>query len=528
MATEGLGRSGPGWAHPIVLGLAAMFMATNLWQRVVVFDEGYASYCAWRIAAGELPYRDFQANYSPGSFYMNALAFQLFGTSLITLRAVDLFVRLGLAVGCGLAAWRGGAGAWSWAAFLIGLAFLGTISMFGYAAVPGLALFFAAAHVWDSFTRGPSRKWALAVGFLTGLLFFFRQDFGLYAAAGFAVHGLLLRAVARRPLPFRLVSLAALAATLLSAALFLPAILAVGWHRMLDLLFLEPLQLRSGLYRLPLPVPELIWFSLKAWAATGARAAMDVSQRWAAFFGTLIAIGLALGWSLWGLRRGREGSATVLLYSLLGGLLIRQGLNRADLAHMFPMLLMALACLLPLMRQPGVVWVARPVALLFGLFFLVVPFGDWVAYAQGLRSLPSSRLTRSHGLPVPLDMEAAATRVNEGTLPQERIYVANANMEQGLISATLFYFLADRASASYYEYIRRPLPPPDIEALYAALRDPGTGAVVIWDGLHERWGVSPLDASIRAFSSRGERYGDFVVLFKPRASAAVGGSKGQH
>ncbi|HEY6328092.1 MAG TPA: hypothetical protein VI756_02055, partial [Blastocatellia bacterium] len=48
---------------------------------------GYNLVPSERILAGDVPYRDFLYNYTPGLLWLNALLFRLLGTSLMTARA---------------------------------------------------------------------------------------------------------------------------------------------------------------------------------------------------------------------------------------------------------------------------------------------------------------------------------------------------------------------------------------------------------------------------------------------------------
>src|SRR5438552_5299541 len=54
-------------------------------------DEGIILQGSARILRGEIPYRDFFSFYTPGSYYLYAALFKLFGTSLLVARAALLF-----------------------------------------------------------------------------------------------------------------------------------------------------------------------------------------------------------------------------------------------------------------------------------------------------------------------------------------------------------------------------------------------------------------------------------------------------
>ena len=53
-------------------------------------DEGIILSDADRILRGQVPYRDFFSLYTPGSYFLLALAFKLFGQSLVVARSILL------------------------------------------------------------------------------------------------------------------------------------------------------------------------------------------------------------------------------------------------------------------------------------------------------------------------------------------------------------------------------------------------------------------------------------------------------
>lgn len=78
MARTGLGRP----AERAALGAIAFCLLIELLLiRVGIddLDEGYFAAQAWRVVAGELPYRDFDSLYTPGITYLHAALFGLLG-----------------------------------------------------------------------------------------------------------------------------------------------------------------------------------------------------------------------------------------------------------------------------------------------------------------------------------------------------------------------------------------------------------------------------------------------------------------
>ena len=48
---------------------------------------------AMRVAGGQIPHRDFYANYGPAQFYLLAGLFKLFGESILVERLFDLLIK---------------------------------------------------------------------------------------------------------------------------------------------------------------------------------------------------------------------------------------------------------------------------------------------------------------------------------------------------------------------------------------------------------------------------------------------------
>src|SRR3990167_9778051 len=58
------------------------------------YDEGFILHAAQRVIQGELPYRDFDLIYTPGTVFLTAAAFKIFGESILAGRILSLLVSL--------------------------------------------------------------------------------------------------------------------------------------------------------------------------------------------------------------------------------------------------------------------------------------------------------------------------------------------------------------------------------------------------------------------------------------------------
>ncbi len=132
-------------AIAIFLAVMALFLAMHANRVVSTNDEGILLDAAQRVADGQRPYVDFWAYMTPGSYWLQAVFFKLFGISLLTARLIVIF---DFALQCALVFWLTAKLASVRAGWFATLAFLGF-----QMADPS---FLTAQHRWDSST------WALA------------------------------------------------------------------------------------------------------------------------------------------------------------------------------------------------------------------------------------------------------------------------------------------------------------------------------------------------------------------------------
>lgn len=89
-----LGNSPVRYALVFLVSFIILFLGMN--RGFDLYDEGLILVGAMRVAAGQVPHRDFYANYGPGQFYILAWLFDWFGQSILVERIYDLTLRAGI------------------------------------------------------------------------------------------------------------------------------------------------------------------------------------------------------------------------------------------------------------------------------------------------------------------------------------------------------------------------------------------------------------------------------------------------
>jgi hypothetical protein len=169
--------------------LAAAYMRLGLFIPIDWMDEGQIVYPIWRVAMGEIPYREFQHLYGPSLFFFNGLLFRIFGSDLSVLRYSLLMIKAATCVMVYLAALRISGRTFAAIAYLLcvvmsGLAWV--VSTNPYASFYAMALCLAGllAFLWCE--RRILLGCAVA-GLCFGLAATFKQTAGAFALIALAL-----------------------------------------------------------------------------------------------------------------------------------------------------------------------------------------------------------------------------------------------------------------------------------------------------------------------------------------------------
>jgi hypothetical protein len=339
-----LGASGRLTLFLLVVAFAFLLLA--LQRNVSIYDEGIILVGAMRVANGEIPHRDFYANYGPANFYVLAGLFKLFSPSVLVERLWDTFVRALAATFVFLIVEKCGARRQAYFAYGASLIWFGLFAFYGYSVFPALLFaLISAFFLLHLFQGRPRALMLLAAGASVGLITLFRYEVGF---ATFVTESSVVAAYAltqKHPIKEMVIALVRilLPYSLGFAVVFLP--IAVGYlicAPLSDFVFdmiSFPSQYYVKMRSLPFPTwselaesPEqvAIYLPIGVWAA-----ALIIL-----FHGKAVRRTESLGHT-----EARSTRWIMILFGALSIVFYLKGLVRVSVIHMAPSIILALALL---------------------------------------------------------------------------------------------------------------------------------------------------------------------------------------
>ena len=386
------------WKDAVALGIVAVTLLLPviglLHYQGPPMEEGFMLAFPEQILQGRMPHKDFLHLYGPGSLWVLAGIYKVFGTDLTVERLVGLLQHAAVAYGLYAALRPWGRRVSTSAAVISVVVLIGPLGLSAMAwngalafGICSLAVGTAAARRQDD-TR--SRRLLFVAGLLGGLALLYRPDLILAVAAGLGALWWDLERPRRTPLVWGAVA---------GVALYVPHLLISGPAEAFRGMFLEPVfELRGG-RSLPIPPSwgEVDGFLQRAGALrqTGWPLPMPAVSHQIFLWFMLVPLSIALVvWAAWRLRKREPRSARTLCFwplALFSAALLQQALQRPDTAHLswvtgitFALCVPAIASLLetrlPSWTPGGRIWVGLGVVAV--VLVAVIPFYPLRTYAD--------------------------------------------------------------------------------------------------------------------------------------------------
>jgi len=323
-------------------------------------EEGFMLVFPQEVLRGSVPNRDFLHLYGPGSLWVLAGTFEVFGTSLATERLFGLVQHMGIVFGVYAVARHWGRKTGLVCALASLVIVVPPIGLTALAWNGGVALALWSVYLAASAGPEPSRRRMITAGLLGGFALLYRPDLVLALGLG-------LLASVWKPTVDRLKPL--VAGLVAGVAPIVVHLAMAGFKPAFEGMFLEPVfMLRPGR---SLPVPpswsELDGFLQKAaglrtlgWALPSPTSAQQVAM-W--FYLVPLSALFVAGVGIWAARRrpGDRRATLLRAVGLFGVGMLTQAMQRPDTAHFawvscVPMALLPVAVLELLPRR----WSAAP------------------------------------------------------------------------------------------------------------------------------------------------------------------------
>lgn len=509
------------FAVPAVAALSLAWFLIGFDWPFMIYDEGVAVYGAARILRGDVPYRDFWLVYPPGQSYLLAGLFSLLGTTLIVERVLTTLVLTTLAVlvyvtACDVVPSRVALGAWG--TWTIAAA---TIPLFGMAPPTALVLGLASLHLLLR-DGAPSRATIAASGLTAGAAALFRHDMAVYVV-GAGLAALIGRRLRRAGVAY----LAGAAAPVVAA---IGVLLATAGAAPLHEAFVTPLEIYGEGRSLPFPalLPDP-----RAWLRGAVSLAAYAGELWTSVFFYVPVLLLLLGaggliarWR----ARAVAAAGTLLPLVVFQALLLNEARLRSDVPHVVFAWLPASLLAARLVREfADRRWIAVAAAALgLGIAAPVVAGKTFVLRAELGSPLPVFQLERARGIVVAADASPyeAAVRYVQARVPADRtIFVGNTRHDVIVANDVMFYFLADRHSATRYHHLEPGLAttPRVQETIVSELERDRVEYVVLRDSRFDgpemvlaRRGATTLDEYLRRTFVPVARFGNYTICRRAR------------
>lgn len=516
-------------------------------------DEGFTVYGAARVMKGDIPYKDFWTTYMPAHFHFLAIIFKLFGISLWVERVWSIVGQFFMSVMVYLIGKKLYGEKFAVLTWIFIVIWIGGIEVFGYP-VPW-AVFFSLSSIllFLKFLAKRSMPSLYFSGIFTGTTILYRQDVGFY---NFTSEILIL-------IPFLFIFLTdkrqriferCKTLTKITLRYYVLGVMTVGLPVLLyfvnvvpirDLisdLIIYPFAIYLKLYFLSYPNLFADFSYMVNGTAPLTISLLIFSNNFSFYFPLIIYGSIIIIYALKIHKKELNWEHveiwSIILITLLGILSFNAAKNRADLPHLIATMPLASILFFLIMHNisqwlNGFKTFRYFSFIVCSIIFVIViwsPLRIKIFNITNRNELKkqsfSLELARGEGIRVShaLSNYQSAIQYIQNKVPAgERIFVGKRRHDKITLNDIMFYFLADRDSATKYHDLARGVATTRgvQEDIIKDIKKHNVIYIVLWDLLTEEpnesnksSGVTMLDDFIHSNYSLEKQFGDYLILRK--------------
>lgn len=404
------------------------------------FDEAVILVGADRIVKGQVPYKDFLTIYGPAQIYTLATLFKLFGVSVTVERIYDIIIKSFLSIIIFLIIRRLASNKTAIIGWVMSLIWIEYTYFYVYPVYPAALFIFISIYFLLFHMEQEKTSYVVFSAISIVIAILFRHDLGGLAALVIVSSLILRKQIGKQSSWSPLIYFVA-TGIITSLPVIIWLIIYSDINAALHDLILYPLSIPG---QQGLPYPELSRWNLPFYV-----------------FPSVLLVGLLTFVMRIKQKKIDTTAYGILLISLVGIVFCNQLWGRSDMPHLIPSALAAIL-LSPILLHTLSKTISRSprfYAFIFTLFIIFFGITLSKPIEKKIQFLPRNYysisvinpdIKRAKYAMIPQDIKDVVLFIQKNTTSDEYIYVGVTNHDNLIMNDPIFYFLAERKSATKY------------------------------------------------------------------------------
>lgn len=529
----------------LLLFSSFIFLYHEIRIGINVYDEGLSVYGAVRVLEGEIPYRDFWTIYSPGQFYTLALLFKVFGISLLPARIFSIVINFNIIILTYFLSKKLFSQNFAFLSWLLALFWLKSLRLFSSPISPSVMFSLLSCLCLIDFLSSNKGLKIIMAGIFTGLATLFRHDIGFYTFFSETILILFygLRSFKNDKCLFKkfLKCLYIWNKYFCSTMMVLiPVASFFIYYTPLSQLFFDLIIFPAIIFPKfrSLPYPSI--FPDLKYALNGEQTFFyfmkEILNRFLFYF-PLFIFAISFLWIVFSIYRKRFSDSKwgFLLFIILGVMFFNTARVRSDVPHLFPMMIPAIILLSVILSEfirkndIKVRSLILPLLYIMTSLILLAFILKTFEFKISNENLISLELKRGKGIYLPRNqahfLQKSIQYIQEHVSINEKIFVGNARHDRIFTNDIMFYFLAERKSATKYHELHPGLATTSHiqREIIRELEINGVRYIILWSGVENikepnesniSSGIFILDRFIKSYYQELVKFGPYTILKK--------------